>query len=295
MSKIGFIQDLTRGVNKVLNGTKPKQTAKETVVVQQQSGHTAPLLERAFMFLEDGDWAKADDFCEQVLNLEPKNSHAYLGKLMAELHVRRQEDLPDCEQPFDRSSSFQKAVRFGDETLSAALNGYIRHINERNENARLTGIYNSAVNAMNSARAEAAYKAAASAFKTIPGFKDADVLAEQCLEHAEVCRKDAIYQSARSQMTGRSIVSGYESAIKTFRMIPGWKDAEDQILVCQRKIEEIKAKEEADRLERERQAEETRIAAEKAAKKRKRTIAIVTPIIVACIAFVILLTKQYCR
>ena len=58
----------------------------------------------------------------------------------------------------------------------------------------------------------------------------------------------------------------------------------------QRKIEEIKAKEEADRLERERQAEERRIAAEKADKKRKRTIiAIVTPIIISCITFLIVL------
>ena len=289
MSKLGFMQDLIRGIKKIVRTDEPKQTTiRETVVQQATQTNTAPLLRRAFMFLEDDNWQSADEYCEKVLDLEPENAEAYLGKLMAELHVRRQEDLPDCEQPFDRSSSFQKAVRFGDETLSAALNGYIRHINERNENARLTGIYNSAVNAMNSARTEAAYKAAASAFKTIPGFKDADVLAEQCLEHAEVCRKDTVYVNARTQMTGEE-VGGYESAIRTFRTISGWRDADKQILACQRKIEEIKAKEEADRLERERKAEELRIAAEQAAKKRKRTIAIVTPIIVVCIAFVIVL------
>lgn len=288
MSKLGFMQDLIRGIKKIIKTDEPKPIIKETVVTSGATAATAPLLRRAFMFLEDGEWGSADEYCEKVLDIEPENAQAYLGKLMAELHVRRQEDLPDCEQPFDRSSSFQKAVRFGDETLSAALNGYIRHINERNENARLTGIYNSAVNAMNSARAEAAYKAAASAFKTIPGFKDADVLAEQCLEHAEVCRKDAVYANARAQMTGEE-VGGYESAIRTFRTISSWRDADKQLLACQRKIEEIKAKEEADRLERERKAEELRIAAEQAAKKRKRTIAIATPIIVVCIAFVIVL------
>jgi len=288
MAKLGFMQDLIRGIKKIIKTDEPKPIIKETVVTSGATAATAPLLRRAFMFLEDGEWGSADEYCEKVLDIEPENAQAYLGKLMAELHVRRQEDLPDCEQPFDRSSSFQKAVRFGDETLSAALNGYIRHINERNENARLTGIYNSAVNAMNSARAEAAYKAAASAFKTIPGFKDADVLAEQCLEHAEICRKDAVYANARTQMTGEE-VGRYESAIRTFRTISGWKDADKQILACQRKIEEIKAKEEADCLERERKAEELRIAAEQAAKKRKRTIAIVTPIIVVCIAFVIVL------
>ena len=196
---------------------------------------------------------------------------------MAELRVRRQEDLEGCEQPFNDSDNYQKAVRFGGEELVRALSGYIDHINERND----TGIYNNAVSAMESASSESSYKAAAATFKTIPGFKDADSLAEQCLERAEVCRKDSVYVSARSQMTGND-VSGYEAAIKTFSTILGWNDAEEQIYACHRKIEEIKEKEEADRLERKRKAKI-------AAKKRKRIIAIVTPIVVACIVFVIVL------
>ena len=289
MAKIGFMQDLIRGIKKIARADEPKATVKETVVAGSAAS-VAPLLKRAFMFLEDGEWNRADDFCEQVLNQEPENAQAYLGKLMAELHVRRQEDLPNCEQPFDNSNNYQKAVRFGGDKISGMLSGYIDHINERNENTRLTGIYNNAAAAMKAANSESSYKAVAATFKTIPGFKDADSLAEQCLEKAEVCRKDAVYASARSQMAGNA-VSGYEAAIKTFSTISEWKDADEQIYVCQRKIEEIKAKEEADHLERERQAEERRIAAEKAAKKRKRTIAIVTPILFACIAFVIVLTS----
>ena len=288
MSKLGFMQDLIRGIKKIARADEPKVTVKETVVAGSAAS-VAPLLKRAFMFMEDGEWNRADDFCEQVLNQEPENAQAYLGKLMAELHVRRQEDLPNCEQPFDNSNNYQKAVRFGGDKISGMLSEYIDHINERNENTRLTGIYNNAAAAMKSANSESSYKAAAATFKTIPCFKDADSLAEQCLERAEVCRKDAVYASAKSQMTGNA-VSGYGAAIMTFSTISGWRDADEQICVCQRKIEEIKAKEEADHLERERQAEERRIAAEKAAKKRKRTIAIVTPIIVACIAFVVLLT-----
>ena len=68
-----------------LSWRKPKETVKETVVVQQQgNASVAPLLKRAFMFLEDGDFSRADEFCEQVLNLDPENAEAYLGKLMAE-------------------------------------------------------------------------------------------------------------------------------------------------------------------------------------------------------------------
>ncbi len=291
MSKLGFMQDLIRGVKKIVRADEAKPAVRETVVVNAPANaNTAPLLKRAFMFLEDGEWAKADDFCEQVLNLDPENAQAYLGKLMAELHVRRQEDLPNCERPFDRSSSCQKALRFGDEKLAGTLRGYITHIKERNENDRLTGIYTRATEAMNAANSEAAYQYAASTFKSISGFKDADARAAQCLAQAEVCSKDAVYAFARSQMTG-NVVSKYEAAISNFRTISGWKDADEQIDICRRKIEEIKAKEEADRLERERQEEQRRVAAEKAAKKRKKIAAIVIPIVVACIAFVIVLTK----
>ena len=90
-------------------------------------------------------------------------------------------------------------------------------------------------------------------------------------------------------MTGEKAAS-YEEAIGIFKTISGWKDADEQIYVCKKKIEEIKAKEEADHLEAERKAEERRIAAEKAAKKRKKAFAIGTPIVAACIAFVIVLT-----
>lgn len=289
MSKLGFMQDLIRGIKKIAKSDELKPKVKETVFVGGGNANVAPLLERVFLFLEDGKWQDANIYCEKVLDIDPKNAEAYLGKLMADLHVRTRKQLADCAESFDDKENYGKVLRFGDEKLETEMRGYITHINERNENARLTGIYNGAVNAMNAANSEAAFKAAAETFKTIPGFKDADSLVEQCLNKAEVCHKDAIYSSARTEQI-KSSIAGCESAIKLFESISGWKDADKQIYACQRKIEEIKAKEETDRLERERQAEQKRIADEKAAKKRKKIIAITTPIVVACIAFLIVLT-----
>ena len=64
--------------------------------------------------------------------------------------------------------------------------------------------------------------------------------------------------------------SAFNAAIEKFEEIPGWKDSDELIMSCRSKIEEIKAKEELDRLEAERKAEEKRIADEKAAKRHKR-------------------------
>jgi Tfp pilus assembly protein PilF len=85
------------------------------------NANVAPLLKRAFMFLEDGDWTSADKYCERVLDIDPENAQAYLGKLMAELHVKNQDILKDQAEPFNASINYQKAIRFADEKLKSTL------------------------------------------------------------------------------------------------------------------------------------------------------------------------------
>ena len=290
MSKLGFMQDLIRGIKKIISATAPKQTVKETVVVNNAaSANISPLLERAFLFLEDGKWQDGNIYCEKVLDINPKSAEAYLGKLMVELRVKTRKQLADCEQPFDGSENYAKVIRFGDEKLENEMRGYIAHINERNENVRLAYIYNGAVNKMESAMTEIAFKAVSDTFKSISGFKDADMFAEQCLEKAEVCRKDAIYVSGKNYMT-KANIDGYSKAIETFISISGWSDVDEQINACKKKIEDLKAKAEVDRLEQARKAEERRVAEEKVAKIRKKFIAIALPIICVCFAFIIFLT-----
>ena len=289
MSKIGFINDLVRGIRKVAADTDSQEkTVRESVAVNSGNANEESLLKRAFMFLEDGDWSAADEYCEKVLDIDPENARAYLGKLMTECRACRMEDLQNCRQPFDGSGNYNKILRFAEPKLIETLKGYIAHINDRNENARLTGIYNRAVSVMNEANSENEYKAAAEIFKTVPGFKDADSLVEKCLDNAEICRKDALYNSARSQMTG-NIIRNYESAIRMLESISGWKDADEQIYVCQKKVEELKAKEEAERLEAERKAEEHRIAVEKRKKKAKKVFIAIASVACVCAVFLILL------
>ena len=98
MGKIGFIQDLIRGVNKVLDADKPKEkeTVHETVVVKSEGGaNTDALLKRGNMALEDGDWKRADEFFEQVLNQNAECAEAYLGKFLAENKCRSTDEYAD--------------------------------------------------------------------------------------------------------------------------------------------------------------------------------------------------------
>ena len=95
MSRIGFIQDLIRGVDKVLSAEKKektvRETVKETVVVQQGGDSTARItaaMERGFMALEDGEWDKAVSFFDQALSLDAKNARAYYGMALAKAQCR---------------------------------------------------------------------------------------------------------------------------------------------------------------------------------------------------------------
>ena len=320
MSKIGFINDIVRGIKKVVTPEEPKQTVvKETVTVGANS-NTAPLLERVFMFLEDGDWNSANEYCEKVLDIEPKCAEAYLGKLMAELHVKKQNALKNIEKPFNDNNNYQKAIRFGSEKLKSELQGYIEFINERNEEERLKTAYAKAINQMNTATTEEEFKASSVAFDSIKNYKDAKELAEECLKKAEIAKKDKLYNKCMEIFNGDapSTIKNWEAAMLGFNKLEDYKDSKQKAVKCAEMIEQLKEKaeqeriekakkEEQARLEREKQAEEekarkeqeriekekqeqaNREEKERIAKRNKKIATIVIPIIVVMIAFVIIL------
>ena len=202
MSKLGFMQDLVRGIRKIA-GAEKTAASQEMPAVSAPVASAAPLLKRAFIFLEDGDFERADQFCEQVLNIDPENADAYIGKLMVECRTCKREDLKNFSVPFNTSNNFSKAIRFGGKAIDEELWGYIKFINERNELARLNAAYEQAAEKMARASVEAQFKKAAVLFGNIADFKDAKTQAELCLQYAEAARKDAVLQQAKLKMKTR--------------------------------------------------------------------------------------------
>ncbi|MBR3392595.1 MAG: TIR domain-containing protein, partial [Firmicutes bacterium] len=84
MSKLGFMQDLIRGIKKII-GSEPIQqvTQKSITAAPAYGSNVDALLKRGNMALEDHEWQKADNFFEEVLNQNAECSAAYLGKWMA--------------------------------------------------------------------------------------------------------------------------------------------------------------------------------------------------------------------
>lgn len=108
MGKIGFIQDLIRGVAKVLDVDKAPTPIKDTVVVQSESsGNLKALLKRGYMALEDGEWKRASEFFEQVLNLDAECAGAYLGVAMASFRCSNR-DAVRCNYVEDERGHISK-------------------------------------------------------------------------------------------------------------------------------------------------------------------------------------------
>ena len=131
MTKIGFIQDLIRGIKKVLDAEKKPEPVAEVIQQPVHSQETAPLLRRIELFLEDGEFDRADDFCEQVLNIDPENATAYLSKLLIEFRCTTKEELSSVNKSLDNSKNYAKILRFGTTEEIRSIEGINRMIRNR--------------------------------------------------------------------------------------------------------------------------------------------------------------------
>ncbi len=125
MGKVGAIQDLVRGIEKLIGSEK----SKETVVVSSNViADITPLLKRAFMFLEDGEWENADEYFEKVLDADPANGQAYLGKFMVDLKLRKETDFSDIKVDFESNKNYRKVLVFGDDKTKNKLECILENI-----------------------------------------------------------------------------------------------------------------------------------------------------------------------
>ena len=138
MGKVGAIQDLLRGVEKLL----PRKDAAPQPVVQQvvQGGgpNVAALLQRGSMALEDGEWENAKDFFNQVLNMDAQCAEAWLGLALAGMKLKSAETIgdPDTNESIvgmETNADYLKFLRFASEEQKQKLAALLTHAKRRAE------------------------------------------------------------------------------------------------------------------------------------------------------------------
>ena len=134
LGKMGAVQDILFNMEKYIP-LKEKTTPviQEKVVVGGSGGSNkiASLLDRGNMALEDGDWAKADSFFEDVLNNDSKNAQAYMGKTLAQEKCRTMDALvrkrKDAHQSVQAETLYikERVAHIHDAAERFSLPGYV--------------------------------------------------------------------------------------------------------------------------------------------------------------------------
>lgn len=135
MSKIGFMQDLLRGIQKVMQQptSAPQGVRVETATAETNAPGVTSLLKRAALFLEDGDTASAREYYDRVLDIDPECAEAYMGKVCAETGCRKESDLGTLNYCVDMRGDWQKAVRFASAGQKQKYVGYMASVRTRVE------------------------------------------------------------------------------------------------------------------------------------------------------------------
>jgi alpha-tubulin suppressor-like RCC1 family protein len=130
MGKVGAVQDLLRGIEKIL----PKKAEKSQPVVQQviQAGgpNVTAQLKRGFLALEDGNWEVAQSYFDKALDMDAESADAYLGTALSKQALHSETEISALGQrdriaALESDTDYQKFLRFAPEERKTALDALL--------------------------------------------------------------------------------------------------------------------------------------------------------------------------
>ena len=130
MGKVGAMQDLLRGVDKIMSGNssaaaQPPQAATNATAES--------LLKRAQMFLEDEDSKLATEYAQKVLDIDPECADAYMVLLLATWGIGTWEEAGSNIIKVVQSREYKRARQFASGALADKLADAERLANEHTE------------------------------------------------------------------------------------------------------------------------------------------------------------------
>lgn len=136
MAKLGWMQDLVRGVEKLCGkgstaSSAPNTVVQKTVVQEvQESGKADNLMKRVYLYLEDWDFEKASEYIDKVLDVDAEYAPAYVAQILVARELTEEADLATLRASIDDDPTWKKALRFANEEQKQRYLGYAKQINE---------------------------------------------------------------------------------------------------------------------------------------------------------------------
>ena len=104
MNSLGFLQELSAGIKKIMEGATQNSYVGKTDEISR-------LLQRAMNQSELGEFGRADALAEKVLELDPNNATAQMVKLLVQLKVNTPDELVKQKQPLTHNRLYIMACR----------------------------------------------------------------------------------------------------------------------------------------------------------------------------------------
>lgn len=194
MAKLGWMQDLVRGVEKLCGkggtaSSAPNTVVQKTVVQEvQESGKADNLMKRVYLYLEDEDFEKASEYIDKVLDVDAEYAPAYVAQVLVAKKLTKEANLTILRASIDDDPTWKKALRFANEEQKQRYLGYAKQISvneaydkEERRLARERRVkqkqYHRALSAMNPKD----YPVALLIFKKFGDYEESRKLFQQCI------------------------------------------------------------------------------------------------------------------
>ena len=187
------------------------------------------LVRQGFERLGQKKWEDADGCFAQVLEQQPENDMASLGRLLAQFHCASPKELPNCGQDISQSEYYEKALQSANETVKKYLLSSVKKIQRKSQLDKIEAAYLQASTVMAAAASEAEYRQAAQLFAKLNDYRDSRAQVQECLKQAENLRRDSIYRMAVKAMEHKKAAE----AAALFQQLPGWRNADALAQQCQ--------------------------------------------------------------
>ena len=214
--KLDFEDDLYKRIDGLFNRKREEPTPIKNVYTEPKPFSLDNRLERICAVILDGDFKKANELIEEVLNIDYKCAKAYYYKVFVNLRMKDTVDLVHRRVYLDSDANYYKAVEYADKGYKEYLINLNKSIKEQIKNKiteeKCSDFF------LSIARGE--YARAIELAKMLKGIKDVD---ERAKDLTEECYKFAVDAKSRKF---------YTKARDLFHQIPSYKDSVKEYLEC---------------------------------------------------------------
>ena len=131
MGKIGAMQDLLRGIDKLMGKDTAQQAQSQTLIQATGMATADSLIKRARLYLEEENWSKVLEYCEKILDAAPESAETYWIQELAQCECVNEEALAQYYYSYgiQESRAIGYARRFAGDNMKQVLNRFDTALN----------------------------------------------------------------------------------------------------------------------------------------------------------------------